>query len=196
MRTTQRRAVRSEENPIDVSVSTVTFCLSATTTPASWNSPNQIICGDRGAREQGHPGNGVVGRFGGMPTEVVDVLKAARKRQIEDRLAAGAQYGGGEHVASNQLGEPQHPDAITSRWEKQLKNLSDPGCAATRRQTFVRDVDASARGAYRGDRGVARARVGGVHNSDLRAQPGRRVEAAASSFGRVVTTRDTETGAT
>jgi integrase len=61
-----------------------------------------------------------------MPPEVVDVLKAARKRQLEDRLAAGSQYRGGEYVASNQLGEPLHPDAITSRWEKMLKNLGVP----------------------------------------------------------------------
>ena len=61
-----------------------------------------------------------------MPTEVVDVLKAARKRQIEDRLVAGSQYRGGEYVASNQLGEPLHPDAITSRWEKLLKDLGIP----------------------------------------------------------------------
>ena len=60
-----------------------------------------------------------------MPTEVVDVLNAARKRQIEDRLAAGSQYRG-EYVASNQLGEPLHPDAITSRWEKLLKDLGIP----------------------------------------------------------------------
>ena len=93
-----------------------------------------------------------------MPTEVVDVLKAARKRQIEDRLAAGSQYRGGEYVASNQLGEPLHPDAITSRWEKLLKDLRHPGRAAARRQAFVRDADAPAWGADRGDRGVARAR--------------------------------------
>ena len=60
-----------------------------------------------------------------MPTEVVDVLNAARKRQIEDRLAAGSQYRG-EYLASNQLGEPLHPDAITSRWEKLLEDLGIP----------------------------------------------------------------------
>ena len=50
------------------------------------------------------------------------MLKAARRRQIEDRLVAGSQYRGGEYVASNQRGEPLHPDAITSRWEKLLKD--------------------------------------------------------------------------
>ena len=66
-----------------------------------------------------------------MPTEVVDVLKAARKRQIEDRLVAGSQYRGGEYVASNQLGEPLHPDAVTSRWEKLLKDLGIRPCGCT-----------------------------------------------------------------
>ena len=117
-----------------------------------------------------------------MPTEVVDVLKAARKRQIEDRLVAGSQYRGGEYVASNQLGEPLHPDAVTSRWEKLLKDLGIPRRAAARRPAFVRDADAPAWGADRGDRGVAGACVGGVHDGDLRAQPGRRVEGGGEQF--------------
>jgi hypothetical protein len=39
-----------------------------------------------------------------MPDEVVEVLRAARKRQAEERLAFGAGYGPGEYVARDETG--------------------------------------------------------------------------------------------
>ena len=45
-----------------------------------------------------------------MPDEVVNLLKAARKRQTEERLAFGEGYGAGEYVASDETGQPCHPD--------------------------------------------------------------------------------------
>ena len=56
------------------------------------------------------------------------------------------------------------------------------GSDALVRPSFVRDVDAPAWGANRGNRGVAGARVGGFHDGDLRAQPGRRVEVSGEQF--------------
>src|SRR5262245_38754195 len=53
-----------------------------------------------------------------LPDEVVDVLKAARKRQTEERLAFGAGYGSGEYVASDETGQPYHPNLLTFRWGK------------------------------------------------------------------------------
>lgn len=131
-----------------------------------------------------------------MPPEVVDVLKAARKRQLEDRLAAGSQYGGGEYVASNELGEPLHPDAITSRWEKMLKKLGIPAvrlhdarhsCATL---MHLRGVPIAVIAAWLGHASAAFTMATYAHSQDDA------LKVAASSFGRVVTTRDTETGAT
>jgi hypothetical protein len=44
---------------------------------------------------------------------VVQVLKAARQRQREERLRFGEGYGGGEYVCSDEMRNPLHPDAIT-----------------------------------------------------------------------------------
>ena len=52
----------------------------------------------------------------------------------------------------------------------------------------VPHTDAPAWGADRGDRGVARARVGGVHGGDLRAQPGRRAGGGGGQFQSSMTT--------
>lgn len=41
-----------------------------------------------------------------MPDGVVEVLRAARKTQAEERLACGAGYGSGEYVASTRPGSP------------------------------------------------------------------------------------------
>ena len=134
-----------------------------------------------------------------MPTEVVDVLKAARKRQIEDRLVAGSQYRGGEYVASNQLGEPLHPDAVTSRWEKLLKDLGIPAvrlhdarhsCATLMHRMHLRGVPIAVIAAWLGHASAA------FHDGDLRAQPGRRAGGRGGQFQSSCTTRDTETGAT
>ena len=120
-------------------------------------------------------------------------LKAARKRQIEDRLVAGSQYRGGEYVASNQLGEPLHPDAITSRWEKLLKGLGVPAvrlhdarhsCATL---MHLRGVPIAVIAAWLGHASAAFTMATYAHSQDDA------LKAAASSFGRVVTFCDTET---
>src|SRR5262249_18379936 len=58
-----------------------------------------------------------------LPDEVVDVLKAARKRQAEERLAFGAGYGSGEDVACDETGQPYHPNLLTFRWGRMLDEL-------------------------------------------------------------------------
>jgi integrase len=57
-----------------------------------------------------------------MPEEVVDVLRAARKRQAEERLAFGSGYESGEYVASDESGQPYHPN-LTFRWGRMLDGL-------------------------------------------------------------------------
>ena len=51
-----------------------------------------------------------------------------------------------------------------------------------RRPAHLRDADAYAGCADRGDLGLARSRRSGVHDADLRPQPGRRVEAGCGEF--------------
>jgi integrase len=57
------------------------------------------------------------------PDEVVDVLRAARKGQAEERLACGSGYGAGQYVASDEFGQPYHPNLLTFRWGRMLVGL-------------------------------------------------------------------------
>ena len=50
------------------------------------------------------------------------VLRAARKRQAEERLALGAAYGDGDYVACDEAGRPYHPDTLSKRWTKLVKD--------------------------------------------------------------------------
>ncbi len=45
------------------------------------------------------------------PNEVVELLKAARERQREERLAFGQGYGSGEYVASDEAGQCYHTES-------------------------------------------------------------------------------------
>jgi integrase len=49
------------------------------------------------------------------------VLRAAHKRQAEERLALGAAYGGGDYVACDEAGRPYHPDTLSKRWSKLVR---------------------------------------------------------------------------
>jgi len=73
--------------------------------------------------EAGSPKSAASNRTLPMPGEVVDLLKAARKRQTEERLRFGAGYGSGEYVASDEQGHPYHPNLLTFRWGKLLDDL-------------------------------------------------------------------------
>ena len=128
-----------------------------------------------------------------MPDEVVDVLRAARKRQSEERLAFGSEYGSGEYVASDESGEPYHP--ISSRsggagcstgWVERVR-LHDArhSCATL---MHLRQVPIAVIAAWLGHASAAFTMSVYAH-SQVDA-----LAAAGSSFGRVVTTRDTETG--
>jgi integrase len=58
-----------------------------------------------------------------LPDEVVEVLRAARKRQFEERLAFGEGYGSGEYVACDEMGQPYHPNLLWFRWGRMLDDL-------------------------------------------------------------------------
>lgn len=129
-----------------------------------------------------------------MPDEVVEVLRAARKRQAEERLAFGAGYGSGEYVASDETGQPYHPNLLTFRWGRMLDELgikqvrlhdARHSCATL---MHLRLVPIAVIAAWLGHASAAFTTSVYAHsqNDALRA--------AASSFGRVVTIGDTETG--
>jgi integrase len=126
--------------------------------------------------------------------EVVDLLKAARKRQAEERLAFGEGYGPGEHVACDEMGRPYHPDLLTSRWGRMLDELgiervrlhdARHSCGTL---MHLRGVPIAVIAAWLGHASAAFTMAVYAHSQDDA------LKAAASSFGRVVTTRDTETG--
>jgi integrase len=54
------------------------------------------------------------------------VLRDTRKRQSADRLAAGAAYSGLGYVVVDELGQPLHPDTITSRWVRTVADAWVP----------------------------------------------------------------------
>jgi integrase len=129
-----------------------------------------------------------------MPDEVVDLLKAARKRQTEERLAFGEGYGPGEYVAGDETGQAYHPDLLTSRWRRMLDELgiervrlhdARHSCATLMHQ---RQVPIAVIAAWLGHASAAFTMSVYAHSQDDA------LKAAANSFGRVVTTRDTETG--
>ena len=49
------------------------------------------------------------------------VLRTARKKQAEERLALGPAYGTGDYVACDEAGRPYHPDTLSKRWSKLVR---------------------------------------------------------------------------
>jgi integrase len=129
-----------------------------------------------------------------MPDEVVELLKTARKGQLGERLAFGQGYGPGEYVASDEAGQPYHPNLLTFRWGRMLDDLgikrvrlhdARHSCATL---MHLRQVPIAVIAAWLGHASAAFTLSVYAHSQDDA------LKAAASSFGRVVTTRDTETG--
>jgi integrase len=130
-----------------------------------------------------------------MPDEVVEVLRAARKRQAEERLAFGAGYGSGEYVASDETGQPYHPNLLTFRWCKLLDELKiervrlhDARHTCGTLMHLRGGVPIAVIAAWLGHASAAFTMSVYVHSQDDA------LMAAAGSFTRVVTTRDIETG--
>ncbi|WP_238422717.1 site-specific integrase [Gordonia sp. 'Campus'] len=129
-----------------------------------------------------------------MPDEVVEVLKTARKRQLEERMGLGEAYGPGEYVACDEAGEPYHPNLLTFRWGKLLEALkidhvrlhdARHSCATL---MHLRGVPIAVIAAWMGHASAAFTLATYAHSQD------EALRAAASSFGRDVTTRDTDSG--
>lgn len=128
-----------------------------------------------------------------LPDDAVQVLKAARQKQREERMRFGAGYGGGDYVCSDEMGNPLHPDAITSRWQKQLGDMgigyvrlhdARHSCATL---MHLRGTPIAVIAAWLGHASAAFTMATYAHSQD------EALKAAANSFGRVVTTGDTDT---
>jgi integrase len=128
-----------------------------------------------------------------LPDEVVDVLKAARKRQLEERLAFGEGYGSGEYVACDETGQPYHPNLLWFRWGRMLDDL---GIKRVRlhdaRHTcgtlmHLRGVPIAVVAAWLGHASAAFTMAVYTHSQDDA------LKAAGKSFARDVTPGDTET---
>lgn len=57
---------------------------------------------------------------------LASALRAARKRQTEERLALGPAYGSGEYVVSDEAGHPYHPETLSSYWSTITKSAGVP----------------------------------------------------------------------
>jgi integrase len=121
-------------------------------------------------------------------------MRAKRKRQAEERLAFGQGYGPGEYMAIDEAGQSYHPDRLTSAWGRMLDELgikrvrlhdARHSCATL---MHLRGVPIAVIAAWLGHASAAFTLSVYAHSQDDA------LKAAAGSFGRVVTTRDTETG--
>lgn len=56
-----------------------------------------------------------------LPDRLLSVLRAARARQVAERLAAGVAYRLGEYVVSNEIGDPYHPQVLSRYWRDAVK---------------------------------------------------------------------------
>jgi integrase len=153
---------------------------------------NRVVLGKQRV-ESGTPKSKASRRTLPVPDDVVQVLKAARQRQREERLRFGEGYGGGEYVCSDEMGNPLHPDAITSRWQKLLSDMgigyvrlhdARHSCATL---MHLRGTPIAVIAAWLGHASAAFTMATYAHSQD------EALKAAASSFGRVVTFCDTET---
>ena len=111
------------------------------------------------------------------------VLRAARRRQAEERLALGAAYGDGDYVACDEAGRPYHPDTLSNDCPS---SLAAPGCGTstcTRRGTLRHHIAPPRRAVVR-CRGVARLRRCERDGEDLCALPAGRPEGRLGDIGR------------
>jgi integrase len=153
---------------------------------------NRVAIGDEIV--SGTPKSKASNRTLPMPDEVVEALRAARKRQAAERLAFGQGYGSGEYVASDETGQPYHPNLLTFRWGRMLDTLginrvrlhdARHSCATL---MHARHVPIATIAAWLGHASAAFTMAVYAHSQDDAPKD------AAKSFGRVVTFCDTETG--
>lgn len=72
------------------------------------------------------PKTNASGRKVPLDPDLVTVLRTHRKRQLEDRLAAGTGWTDTGYVFTNEVGEPLHPDHISNRFEALVRDAKLP----------------------------------------------------------------------
>lgn len=53
-----------------------------------------------------------------LTPELAKVLRQAKRRQLAERLKAGAAYAEGDHLVSDELGRPLHPETVSAYWDQ------------------------------------------------------------------------------
>jgi len=130
-----------------------------------------------------------------IPDDVVPVLRAARKRQLQERLKLGDDYNPEDYVGCDETGQPYHPNLLTFRWGRMLKDLKiDHVRLHDARHTcgtlmHLNHVPIAVISAWLGHASSAFTQAVYTHSQDGA------LRAAATSFQRDVTTRDTEASA-
>jgi integrase len=81
---------------------------------------NRVAAGNRSVEND--PKSAASRRTLPLPQRLVTVLRAAKSRQAAERLALGPDYGSGEYVVSNEIGEPYAPGVLSRYWREAVKD--------------------------------------------------------------------------
>jgi integrase len=61
-----------------------------------------------------------------LDSETIEVLRRHRKQGLEERITAGSVWSGTDHVFTNELGLPIHPDAFSKLFERMVAQTRLP----------------------------------------------------------------------
>src|SRR6201993_931323 len=130
-----------------------------------------------------------------VPDPLLVELKAAKKRQLSEKLKAGVDYTDLDYVVCNQAGQPYHPDTLSKMWANTVTAAGVPRirlhdarhtCGTT---MHLQGVPAAVIAAWLGHADVAFTMRTYVHS-----QPNALAD-GARSLARIVTIRDNVAGA-
>ena len=130
-----------------------------------------------------------------IPDPLLVELKAAKKRQVSEKLTLGADYADLGYVVCNEAGQPYHPDTLSKMWANAVVAAGVPRirlhdarhtCGTT---MHLQGVPAAVIAAWLGHADVAFTMRTYVHS-----QPDALAD-GAQSLARVVTIRDNFPGA-
>jgi integrase len=130
-----------------------------------------------------------------LPDPLLVELKAAKKRQLSEKLKAGVDYTDLDYVVCNEAGQPYHPDTLSKMWANTVTAAGVPRirlhdarhtCGTT---MHLQGVPAAVIAAWLGHADVAFTMRTYVHS-----QPNALAD-GARSLARVVTIRDNVAGA-
>ncbi len=130
-----------------------------------------------------------------IPDPLLVELKAAKKRQVSEKLTLGADYADLGYVVCNEAGQPYHPDTLSKMWANAVAAAGVPRirlhdarhtCGTT---MHLQGVPAAVIAAWLGHADVAFTMRTYVHSHPNALADG------AQSLARVVTIRDNSAGA-